>query len=52
MHFLLSVPRLNIEMNKESNNVDLKFTDGTKPLPSVCIQYEKNGACQVGVFSV
>ncbi|XP_026203023.1 interleukin-17 receptor C-like [Anabas testudineus] len=40
------VPRLNIEMNKESNNVDLKFTDGTKPLPSVCIQYEKNGACQ------
>lgn len=51
MILFLSVPRLIPEINKETNNVDLKTADSNKPLPSVCLQYERNGICRVGVIS-
>ncbi|XP_029358841.1 uncharacterized protein il17rc isoform X2 [Echeneis naucrates] len=39
------VPTLNISVDKEMNYVELLF-DGDSSLPSLCLQYEQNGACQ------
>ncbi|XP_034545010.1 interleukin-17 receptor C [Notolabrus celidotus] len=40
------VPTLLSVIDKEKNQVDLKFVGRNKSLPSVCIQYEQNGRCQ------
>lgn len=45
----LSVPRLNSVINQEMNRVELQSADSNKSLPSMCIQYEYNGRCQVSV---
>lgn len=44
----LSVPKLSTVINIEANQVDLHSSDGNRSLPSVCVQYESNGRCQVG----
>lgn len=45
----MSVPKLISVINKEMNRVELQFDGRNKSFPSVCIQYEKNGRCQVSV---
>ncbi|XP_029005799.1 interleukin-17 receptor C isoform X2 [Betta splendens] len=40
------VPSLNTVISSESKTVELKFPDSIETLPSVCIQYERNGVCQ------
>lgn len=50
-HFFLSflsVPGLSCVINQKMNWVELQF-GRNKSLPSVCVQYEKNGICQVSV---
>lgn len=44
----LSVPKLSVVINTKTNEVDLRSADGHSSLPSVCVQYEPNGRCQVG----
>ncbi|KAM8917207.1 uncharacterized protein il17rc isoform 2-T2 [Spinachia spinachia] len=39
------VPRLSSVINQTMNWVELKLSDTNESLPSVCVQYEKNGKC-------
>lgn len=47
-----TVPELYISIYEEMNYVELLFDGSNNTLPSVCIQYEQNGTCQVSVISV
>lgn len=40
------VPGLSIVINREMNQVELQFAGSNESLPSVCVQYERNGRCQ------
>lgn len=46
----LSVPSLSIVINQEKNQAELHFDDSNESTPSVCVQYENNGQCEVGVY--
>ncbi|XP_070758554.1 uncharacterized protein il17rc isoform X2 [Enoplosus armatus] len=41
------VPRLSSIINRERNQVELLSAGSNESLPSVCVQYEKNGRCQI-----
>ncbi|XP_042349936.1 interleukin-17 receptor C [Plectropomus leopardus] len=40
------VPRFSSVINTEMNRVELQFAGRNESLPSVCVQYERNGICQ------
>lgn len=42
------MPKVSAVVNIETNQVDLRPADGEKRLPSVCVQQESDGRCQVG----
>lgn len=46
----LSVPKVSAVINIDTNQVDLQPADGEKSLPSVCVQHEPDGRCQVGGY--
>lgn len=49
--FLFSVPKFTFAVNSKMNQVELQLEDGNKIPPSMCIQYEQKGRCQVSDIS-
>lgn len=45
---VLSVPKVSVVINIETNQVELQPADGEKSLLSSCVQHESDGRCQVG----
>lgn len=44
----LSVPKVSVVINIETNQVELQPAAGEQSLQSVCVQQESDGRCQVG----
>lgn len=40
-------PVLNVSINKNANQAELWFAGGNSSFPLVCVQYERNGTCQI-----
>lgn len=44
----LSVPKVRVVINIETNQVELQPAAGAQSLPSMCVQQESDGHCEVG----